>query len=128
MCEIDTDYELLQISSASRARAARAPEPINNDRSVLHHYHPHVQSRRAQPLDLGGTTFESPPATRSLATRLTPTDQLGITDRRQAASACAPCTPDESPEYLRRSDTTRAIKTNPSRRQIVATATPGGAS
>lgn len=78
MSEINTDYELLQIAPARRARAAAAPVPIDNDGGVLHHYGPRVQIRRAQPMDIGGTTFEAPPSARSLPAGLTPTEQMGV--------------------------------------------------
>lgn len=78
MTEINTDYELLQIAPTRRSRTAAAAAPIDNDGGVLHHYGPRVQIRRAQPMDIGGTTFESPPAARSLPAGLTPTEQMGV--------------------------------------------------
>jgi len=76
MSEIDTDYELLQITSGRKSRAA--PAPIDNDGGVLHYYGPHVQIRRAMPMDIGGTTFPAQPTPRALPEELTPTEKLGV--------------------------------------------------
>jgi len=50
MSEINTDYELLQITTG---RKSRSSAPIDNDGGVLHYYGPHVQIRRAMPMDIG---------------------------------------------------------------------------
>ena len=84
MSEISTDFEQLQVrpaaSASRRASAAPLAQPlVQEDGGVLHRYGPHVEIRKAQPLDIGGAPFAAPAAARAVSTaKLTETEQLGV--------------------------------------------------
>lgn len=78
MSEINTEFELLEISSGRKTRAAGESSPVNEDGGVLHNYGPRVQIKRAQPVDIGGSAFPTQPLPRALPTGLTPTEQMGV--------------------------------------------------
>lgn len=84
MSEISTDFEQLQVRPASTAsrRASAAPQAqpmVQEDGGVLHRYGPHVEIRKAQPLEIGGAPFAAPAAARAVSTaKLTETEQLGV--------------------------------------------------
>jgi hypothetical protein len=81
MTEINTDHELLVLRTEPTEQGAPTPRSIEaaeNDGGVLHRYGPHVEIRRTQPLEIGGTPFTPSPKPRAPLGTLSFAEELGI--------------------------------------------------